>query len=237
MGELNFYDFISFPNREERDKIRRDFFDFGVLHLSEKEIVPNERKVPTLNEFSKRDIIHYKIVFFNNNMSYLDLAGLQFAHYYNLFLLESDNDKRTIREILFKQAYRNMCVEVKVLEEKIKDFLRFIYNMSLKDTKSDCKFLKILGNELSKTEYGKIFWRAIKRYWRDGNIQKITADRNDETHNETCLLTSLDSESDTNNKKYFETIKGSLIAALELKKAFQDFLEKSYPDLRIISQI
>lgn len=76
MAKLNFYDFISFPNRVERDKIRQKFFDFGSLRLFTDVIIPQENAVLSLSAFSVRERVKQKINHFNNNMSYLDLAGL-----------------------------------------------------------------------------------------------------------------------------------------------------------------
>lgn len=99
MAELNFYDFISFPNRVERDKIRQEFFDFGTLRLCADDIIPQENAVLSLSTFSVRERIEQKINHFNNNMSYLDLAGLQFAHYYHLFIAETDKDRKEYIEM------------------------------------------------------------------------------------------------------------------------------------------
>ena len=209
-------------------------FDFGTLRLCIDEIIPHGEETHPLGELSKRKSLFDKIIFFNNNLSYLDLVGLQFTHYYNLFVAESDNGKKSFYDVLFKQAYRNMCVEIKVLEEKIKDFLRFVYNFNPESTKYTDDFLEKLEAKLSETDYGKILWKAIERYWQNANIKKITDDRNDEIHNETTLLTSLDADSATNNASYFNTIKGSLIAIYELKNSFQNFLIKVYPDIKIL---
>lgn len=233
MDRLSYYDFISFPNQEKRDKIRQDFFDFRTLRLCIDDIIPREKETYSFDELSKRKSLFNKIIFFNNNLSYLDLAGLQFVQYYNLFVVEKDNEKKSFYNLLFKQAYRNMCIETKVLEEKIKDFLRLVFGFSPESTKYTDDFLEKLKAKLSGLNYGEIFWEAINRYWKNRNIQKITTVRNNEIHNETTLLTALDAESETTNKLYFVTIKNSLTAILKLKIAFQEFLVKIYPELHI----
>ena len=123
MNGLNFFDFISFPDRAERDKIRREFFDFSILRLCGETIIPQENSILTLGKFAVKNRVEQKINHFNNNMSYLDLAGFQFAHYYDLFVEETNVDKKDYYDALFKQSYRNMCCEIAVFEEKIKDFL------------------------------------------------------------------------------------------------------------------
>lgn len=237
MGKLNYYDFVSFPDREEREKIHQNFFDFGVLRLCENEIIPHDKETYHFKEIPRREAMRHKIKFFNNNTTYLDEAELLFVHYYNLFETENDSDKKLRYDILFKRAYRNMCMEIKAVEEKIKDFLRFVYNLSLEETMSDCKFINQLCKKLVVTEYGLKFKTAIHRYWGNINIKEITKVRNDETHNETSLLVSLDDNSENNNKIFFERIKNSLLAMLELRNELQEFLVKIYPDIKVDSLI
>lgn len=237
MEKPNYYDFISFPNQEERDKIRQEFFDFNSLRLCQEDIVSQEKKIYSFSELAERETISRKIIFFNNNIIYLDMSGLQFAHYYNLFVAESDKQKKLYYDLLFKQAYRNMCIEIMTFEEKIKNFLRFVYHFGLQDTKSNRKFLKKLKKKLLQTEYGKIFWEALDSYWNRSGIKKIKANRNNEIHNSTNLLTLLDHECDSNNKTYFEKIKSALITVLKLKNSFQVFLIKVYPDMKNISML
>lgn len=226
MEQLNFYDFISFPNRTERDKIRRDFFDFNALRLCEDDIIPHGNAVSTLCTFSVKERVSQKINHFNNNMSYLDLAGLQFSHYYNLFITETNKARKEYYDVLFKQAYRNMCCEIIVFKEKVTDFLRFVYHIKQKN------IISVLNREFEKTDYGKVFNIAVQCFWADKNIGIVAKDRNDETHNETTLLTRYDTNSDINNKIYFERIKSCLFLMLELRDAFQKFLVKRYPDIK-----
>lgn len=232
MAELNFYDFISFPNRVERDKIRQKFFDFGTLRLFSDSIIPQENAVLSLSAFSVRERVKQKINHFNNNMSYLDLAGLQFAHYYNLFIAETDKDRKEYSDALFKQSYRNMCCEIAVFEEKVKDFLRLVYHLNNKEFLFDDKLIKELKREFAKTDYGKEFSGAVEKYHTNSSIEQAIKNRNDEIHNETTLLTHLDTHSDTNNKMYYDRVKNCLIAMLELRNAFQVFLSKRYPDIK-----
>lgn len=232
MAELNFYDFISFPNRAERDKIRQKFFDFGTLRLCSESIIPQENAVLSSNTFSVKERVEQKINYFNNNMSYLDLAGLQFAHYYNLFIAETDKDRKGYYDALFKQSYRNMCCEIAVVEEKVKDFLRFVYHLNEKEYLHDDKLMKQLYREFAKTDYGKVFGRVVKAYHANNDIEKAIDDRNDEIHNETTLLTHFDTHSDINNKIYYDRIKNCLTTMLELRNAFQKFLSKRYPDIK-----
>lgn len=235
MAELNFYDFISFPNRAERDKIRQEFFDFGALRLCSDSIIPQENTVLTLSTFSVRERMEQKINHFNNNMSYLDLAGLQFAHYYNLFGVETDKDKKVYYDTLFKQSYRNMCGEIAVFEEKVKDVLRFVYHLDRAKTQNDKKLKQELNREFAKNGYGQLFGVAVDKYHTNSDIGKAIKDRNDEIHNETSLLTRFDTHSDVNNKRYYDRISNCLTAMLELRNAFQEFLSKRYPDIKYTS--
>lgn len=235
MVDLNFYDFISFPNRAERDKIRQEFFDFGALRLCVNSVIPQENAVLTLRTFSVKERVEQEINHFNNNMSYLDLAGLQFAHYYNLFVAETDKNRKEYCDALFKQSYRNMCCEIAVVEEKVKDFLRCVYHLDKDKTQNDNKLIQELKREFAKTDYGILFGSAVEIYHTNSDIEKVIKDRNDEIHNETTLLTHLDTHSDVNNKMYYDRIRNCLIAMLELINAFQEFLCKRYPDIKYAS--
>lgn len=235
MSELNFYDFISFPNRAERDKIRKEFFDFGTLRLCVNDIIPQEITVLSLRMFPVRERVRQKINHFNNNMSYLDLVGLQFAHYYNLFVAEVDKERKEYYDVLFKQSYRNICCEIIMFEEKVKDYLRFVYHLNSEEFLHDDRLMKQLHREFVKTDYGKAFESVVKTYHTDSNIKKVIKDRNDEIHNETTLLTHFDTHSDINNKIYYERVRGCLITMLELRDAFQEFLSKCYPDIKHVS--
>lgn len=125
-----------------------------------------------------------------------------------------------------------MCCEIAVFEEKVKDFLRLVYHLNNKEFLYDDKLIKELKREFAKTDYGKEFSGAIEKYHTNSSIKQAIKNRNDEIHNETTLLTHLDTHSDTNNKMYYDRVKNCLIAMLELRNAFQVFLSKRYPDIK-----
>lgn len=226
MEHLNYFDYISFPNSTERDKIRTTYFDTHKLRISEVDLdkLSDNYSLSTLNEYNKYSKLNSKILNFNNIVVYLDFAILQMVNYFDLLSATQNEEEKSIYDALFRQACRNVSCEVYVYEEKIKDFMRFILKLDKQKTKYDFAFLKALKKACNKTSYGKEFLIVTETYHANENVSAITNLRNDEVHNSTDLLMNFAEENVAYNNELYQKIKLCLNAMLELRNGLYSFI-------------
>ena len=228
MEHLNYFDFISFPDRAERDKIRKTYFDTHELRICDLDFdaLYDKGNLANLKLFAKYSKLKDKINYFNNTVVYLDLAVLKMVNYFDLLKNDiKDKEEKDIREILYRQSCRNVSCEVYIYEEKIKDFLRYIFKFDKTKTKSDNKFFQALGKACENIPYGKEFLVVADTYHKNENVIAIKSLRNDEVHNSTRLLMTLEeNNSDFNNNELFQKIKFCLNAMVELKNGLYSFI-------------
>lgn len=221
MEHLNYFDYISFPDRAQRDKIRATYFNIRELRICSLDFdaLYDKGKLDNLKLFAMYSKLKDKMNYFNNTVVYLELAVLKMANYFDLLKNDiKDEEEKVIREILYRQSCRNVSCEVYIYEEKIKDFLRYIFKFDKAKTKSDNMFFKALGKACKNVPYGKEFLAATETYHNNENVIAIKALRNDEVHNSTKLLMTLEEEnSAANNNDLYQKIKGCLNAMAELK--------------------
>lgn len=225
MEHLNYFDYISFPDRTERDKIRTTFFNTHELRIDELDFdkLSNNHIVTTLKEFDKYSKLNSKILNFNNTVVYLDLAILKMVNYFDLLSDNNKNEEEKIMyEALYRQACRNVSCEVYIYEEKVKNFLRFI--LKLNKGKND-KSIVALKKACDKVPYGKEFLIVTDTYHRNENVIAIKKLRNDEVHNSSELLIDYKDKNSIYNFNLYQKIRLCLIAMKELKKGLYSFIK------------
>lgn len=228
--EVNYYDCIEFPAREQREQYKQSYFDAKNLRLEFNSIFEQPTNSQNLYKSYRLLLFQDKIMDFNNIVSYFDLAVLRLAHYYAR-LVQCNKAEFIVYQTLFRQAYRNIGCEVFVYEEKIKDLLRFVYSMNKKSTKSNRKFFKSLKQKCQGTSYGKKFYEFLQKDYRaDENVKVVRKIRNDEVHNSTNLLKDYGNYNAEYNHKIYETVRACLHSLCELRKSFDDFLVLSCQD-------
>ncbi len=225
MEHLNYFDYISFPDRKERDKIRQSYFDTHNLRISELDFknLSEKHSIATLKEFDKYAELNSKILNFNNTVVYLDLAILKMVNYYDLLVTNQNKDEITMYETLYRQSCRNVSCEIYIYEEKIKDFLRYIFDLNIEKTKSDTKFIVELKKACEKITNGNNFLLATNTYHTNENVIAIKKLRNDEVHNTSYLLTDYKAKNLTYDNELYLKIKHCLQAMLELKNSLYNF--------------
>lgn len=223
MKHLNYFDYISFPDRKERDKIRQSYFDTHNLRISELDFqnLSEKHSIATLKEFDKYTKLNSKILKFNNMVVYLDLAILQMANYFDLLSVTQNEEEKTMYDALYRQACRNVSCEVYVYEEKVKDFMRFV--LKLDKVKCD-KSMVALKSACNQVPYGKEFLIVTDVYHTNKNVISIKKLRNDEVHNSTDLLMDYKEKNATYNNNLYQKIRLCLLAMLELRNGLNSFI-------------
>ena len=110
MVENNFYSFICFPDLEQRNKIRSEFFDTKALRIDFE--CDKKAGAFTFKDFSKINNLEKISNHLNNAVSLIDCALLKAINYY--FLLEK-TDSAEIKnnyELLFRTEIRNLSFEI-----------------------------------------------------------------------------------------------------------------------------
>lgn len=220
-----YFDYISFPNREQRDNIRNFYFDTECLRINKEIFSPISTIIMGLRKSFIITRLQSKIISFNNTVVYLDLSLLQMKNYRDLINTTNDKNDLDFYEILFRQACRNVSCEIYVYEEKIKDILRLIVKQISEKKEIGNKgllleFKKICGNK----PYCLDFYNAITAYHDNMNVVSIKNFRNDEVHNESNLLSNYSEKNTEFNNNLFQMISRCLNEMVNLKVAFQTFL-------------
>ena len=226
MEHLNYFDYISFPDRTERDKIRTTYFDTHDLRIPEVDFdkFSDNHSLATLKEFDKYYKLNSKILNFNNVVVYLDLAILKMVNYFDLLSATQNEEEKTIYDALYRQACRNVSCEVYVYEEKIKDFLRYIFKFDKEQTKGDRYFLEALNKACKNIPYGKEFLVIADTYHKNENVISIINLRNDEVHNSTDLLMNYEEKNAIYNNNLYQKIRLCLLAMLELRNGLYSLI-------------
>lgn len=216
----NFYDYIIFPKREEREKIKKTFFN--ALDLRLKKLIEEKTKKSLSKELVE------KITIFNNNLAYLDLNILKMVNYYNLMKDSSDEEEKNIYQILFLFGCRDVSCEMFIYEEKIKDLLRFIYEFDKEEQKKFNNFYINLKKK-SKKEHRKNFYKYLSQYKNNEEITAIKEIRNDEVHNSTDMV-YIKREELIYYENLYRLFEKGLNIILELKQEFEKLLVEEYKD-------
>lgn len=216
----NFYDYIIFPKREEREKIKKTFFN--TLDLRLKKLIDKNTKKSLSKELVE------KITIFNNNIAYLDLNILKMVNYYNLMKDSSDEEEKNIYQILFLFGCRDVSCEMFIYEEKIKDLLRFVYKFDIEEQKEHKKFYINLKKK-SKKEHRKNFYKYLSQYKNNKEITAIKEIRNDEVHNSTDMV-YIKREELIYYENLYRLFEKGLNVIIELKQEFEKLLIEEYKD-------
>lgn len=216
----NFYDYIIFPKREEREKIKKTFFN--ALDLRLKKLIEEKTKKSLSKELVE------KITIFNNNLAYLDLNILKMVNYYNLMKDSSDEEEKNIYQILFLFGCRDVSCEMFIYEEKIKDLLRFVYKFDIEEQRKYKKFYINLKKK-SKKEHRKHFYKYLSQYKNNKEITAIKGIRNDEVHNSTDMV-YIKREELIYYENLYKLFEKGLNVILELKQEFEKLLIEEYKD-------
>lgn len=230
---MNYYDYICFPNKSQRIEIKDKFFDTRKLRIDKheyKHLTNETHKFST--KFEKINSLYQKIQHFNNNLTYLDIAMLEMCNYFNLFSL-SNNECKEIYETLFRQSYRNVCCEIYIYEEKLKNLIGFILkinnkkykkiqkNNTKKNAENNTNFIKSLRKICSKIPNGNKLITAVENYRKNKNVESIKNIRNDEVHNSIHII---EDDVNTDNSVIYEQIKKCLLSMIELKDDLISYL-------------
>lgn len=219
-----YFDYISFPDREKRDYIRKTFFDTQCLKIDEQSVSSIDITTSDFDKFDFTYKLRNKVLFFNNTVCYLELAILQMVNYFYLFDEKSDSEDLLCYSLLYRQSCRNVSCEIFIYEEKIKDIICLIIKhvnclKKLDDKKLMSEFTKVCKN----TPYRLIFLDAIKEYHKNENVVEIKNFRNNEVHNESNLFINYENNAQFNNY-LFNKIQNCLFAMVKLKTCFESFL-------------
>lgn len=226
MENLNYFDYISFPDRAQREKIRKKYFDADELRIRDLDFdaLYDKGKLANLKLFAKYSKLNDKIIYFDNTVVYLDLAILKMVNYFDLLNGIKDKEEKYIYELLFRQACRNVSCEVYIYEEKIKDFLRYILKFDNTKTKNDNKFLQALSKACENISYGKEFLIVADTYHKNESVIAIKKLRNDEVHNSTNLLMNFGEEKSAFDNDLYQKIQSCLNAMADLKNGLYSFI-------------
>lgn len=216
----NFYDYIIFPKREEREKIKKTFFN--ALDLRLKKLIEEKTKKSLSKELVE------KITIFNNNLAYLDLNILKMVNYYNLMKGSSDEEEKNIYQILFLFGCRDVSCEMFVYEEKIKDLIRFVYEFNLDEIENYSDFISQLKKK-SISGHRQFFYKYLKKYIKNKEIVEIKEIRNNEVHNSTDMV-YIKREELIYYENLYRLFEKGLNIILELKQEFEKLLVEEYKD-------
>lgn len=216
MKEYNFYDFICFPNYEQRIIIRKEYYDTEKLRIN----IENSHLAEKISfrQLAIIDSIDQAQIHLNNSVANIDMVLLKAINYYNLLGETNYVMERDIYETLYRLEIRNVSFEIYCYEEKFLTILSQVFKTVRKKGEFE-KFIKNLKCKIKKYEHGKEFNRIMATYIK--TVQKLRLFRNSETHSITLLFMDLQEENDTYNKNLFNQFKTylyeleKLVAGLE----------------------
>lgn len=228
----NYFDYISFPDKEQRDWTRNNFFDTKYLRINQNILNSKNMAITNLNNQYLVRCLKRKIINFNNTVVYLDLAILQMVNYYKLFKTANCKDEELIYATLFKQTSRNVACEIFVYEEKIKNILNYITTCLNGKNEIDDKdlfkeFKKACKNRLYCLEFSKL----LNNYRIDKAVEEIRDFRNAEVHNESDLFIDYDNYNSSFNDNLLNKIKLCLDKMIALNSGLNKFLSSFINEL------
>lgn len=170
---------------------------FEDLLLNESNVDHNffayEKDVTKINNFEHNDLINDWLIEhirrFNSSVNFLinDLRELRF--YTNL--LTENKNKTTINNVLVNIDYkmrcscRNICIDLDIYIEKIKEFCRYYFFMDKEKTDAFTNWEKALKQfvNIRNGNYILNFLKECKHLFENDNTQYILGIRNAEIHN------------------------------------------------------
>lgn len=216
MREYNFYDFICFPDYEQRTIIKKEYYDTEKLRINIENSHLSERI--SFRQLSIIDNIDKAQIQLNNSVANIDMVLLKAINYYNLLYETKDVEERLIYETLYRLEIRNVSFEIYCYEEKLLMVLSQLFRTKRKDIKFQ-EFIKNLKLEIKKHKYGNEFNKIMTTYIK--NVKEMRLFRNSETHCMTLLFMDMQEENDTYNNNLFNQFKTylseleKLVAGLE----------------------
>ena len=218
MVENNFYNFICFPNLEQRNKIRSEYFDTKTLRIDFE--CDKKARAFTFKGFSRINSLEKISNHLNNAVSLIDCALLKAINYFFL-LEETDNEEiKNIYELLFRIEIRNLSFEIYCYEEKLLEILMRVFRV--KRGKDFNDFIKKLKCKIKRNEKGEIFNSALDLYIK--KVKIFRKFRNNETHGITLLFMDFEDKNNELNNQLKEQTQNHLICLRHLITALKSFL-------------
>ena len=242
---LDLFELQAFPNHEQQKDTIDNYFDTQLLwvdikkycaknNLSEKITVSG---FGGLFETANQDF-REKVRKFNNSIFYLTTSIFRFTNYYRLWKECSEKERKTYLCIWCRYEARNVCNEIFMYEEKVKNLLRSLFALDPQQTRRNDAFMKELQKIATTNPLVKTFCDEISNYLKDPDVTFVTNIRNDEIHNDSPLdeFTDIVQYSPTrwaitkpyyvvNNQTLYEKIKKCLEALLHITNALQDIID------------
>ena len=245
MTTTNLFDYIVFPTKQNRQKVKKEYFDTKRLFLDiqpyltlnnlSKNITVNNIFLDGVFETINNDL-REKVRRYNNDIIYLTLSLMRMWNYYDLMNKTYDEDKE-INEILFRREARCVCCEIFMYEENIKNMIRQIFNLATQETRQTKDLKKELQEIAKSNNYVKSFCDIAKQYFKYPYVKFVKDIRNDEIHNNSRLDKYTDimelqggliAECNPffiiSNADLFNNIRQTLEAQLVLKESLQNIL-------------
>ena len=242
---LDLFEYIVFPNSEQRKETRENYFDTQQLWISVEEYcrlnsLSEKIKVEGFDSFYEiankdfREIVRR----FNNSILHLTIEIYRLTNYYQMWRLNGDPEEKIYIEIWYRYTARCVSNEIFIYNEKIKNLLRHLLKLDTKKTRRNEDFMRELKKIAVNNSYVKAFCDEVEIYTNDGSVQFVNDIRNDEIHNESCIDEYIDKmlTSDgvfiiTNpryairNEDLYSGIQKSLRAQLKMKNSLQAVID------------
>ena len=171
----NMYDCITFPNKETRLKVKKEYFDTQILTISlskYSQLNPNVNHIDFEDSPKKVINLHEKVRRFNNNLFNLTTALMLMHNYYCIWKVLTLKEK-TLYSLLFRMSARSVCFEICIYENK----LRSLYGTIYKKIKNNQDMDLLVQNYLYE----------LSKYVEDENTQFIKNIRDSDTHCDSIL--------------------------------------------------
>lgn len=196
MAIINFLDYVTYPDMNQRINILDNYFNTSSLQLDIKPYL-------TLNNLSDEiaaDFFDSRGLFYtvnrdlretirryNNDVFYITDSMFKMLNYYELMNNSSSENERIIYETLFRKSARCVCSEIFMYEEKIKNLVRVILKFDKRKTKQYNVFKTELRKKAKHSEHIRSFRKAYNKYEQNTNILFVKKIRNDEIHNDSAI--------------------------------------------------
>ena len=242
---LDLFELQAFPNHEQQKDTIDNYFDTQLLWVDIKKYCAKNNlseKITVswfggLFETANQDF-REKVRKFNNSIFYLTTSIFRFTNYYRLWKECSEKERKTYLCIWCRYEARNVCNEIFMYEEKVKNLLRSLFALDPKQTRKNDAFMKALQKIATTNPLVKAFCDEISNYLKDPDVTFVTNIRNDEIHNDSPLdeFTDIVQYNPTwwaitkpyyvvNNQTLYENIKKCLEALLHITNALQNIID------------
>lgn len=191
--DIDFFSLMEFPDDEQREEIRKNYFDTSLLWIDLETYQKNHQqqkqsKAPFITILlEENQDFSEKVRRFNNSIIYLTMAVFRFSNYYHLVTICDNRDRQTLLELWCRFEARCVCNEIFMYQEKIKNLLRNLFSLDMDETKRNDDFMKVIKKLSVSNPFLDKFCNVAKSFLINDTVKDIMQIRNDEIHNDSQL--------------------------------------------------